>query len=423
MKFLLLSIGTRGDAEPFLAIGDLLHRSGHEVTIALPAQFRPLAEDAGLDFAPLDERFLEILDGQTARDFMGQKGSWPNRLFQLARLARTSLSVQKDMIREQRDLLVHFAPDRVVFHPKCLVARVWGMQFPERAICLSPVPNILHPVRSYPHIGITTPLGKWANWKSFTVVNRITARMVAKYVKPYAADFPGTDVSSNTIYHHMLERERTLYLISPTLYPRPEHWPGHAKVMGYFERNKTRNWSPPAELTDYLARYKAEQITFITFGSMVNAAPEATTQAILSVLRKYRVPAIINTSSGGLQRLEREAPDHVLFVSDIPYEWVFPKVHSVVHHGGSGTLHTATKHGRPSLIIPHIVDQFFWNRQVASLGLGPLGVKVKQLTAKSFSPLLLDLRTTVSYAETARKLSARMAHEADPKELLAELTK
>jgi len=62
MKFLLLSIGTRGDAEPFLAVGDLLQRAGHEVTIALPAQFRHLAEDSSLTFAPLDERFLEILE-------------------------------------------------------------------------------------------------------------------------------------------------------------------------------------------------------------------------------------------------------------------------------------------------------------------------------------------------------------------------
>lgn len=423
MKFLLFSIGTRGDAEPFLAVGDLLQQAGHEVVIALPAQFRHLAEDAGLTFAPLDERFLEILDGQTARDFMGQKGSWLKRIMQLAKLAKTSLSVQKDMIREQRDLLVEFDPDRVIFHPKCLVARVWGMHFPERAVCLSPVPNILHPVRSYPHIGIPTPLGGWANWHSFSLINRVTARMVVKYVKPYSADFPGVSMRSGAVYRHMLAQERTLYLISPTLYPRPKHWPDHAKVMGYFERTKTANWAPPSELTNFLAQFATEKITFITFGSMVNAAPEATTRAILSVLKKHHIPAIINTSSGGLQRLEQEAPGHVLFVSDIPYEWVFPRVHSVVHHGGSGTLHTATKHGRPSLIIPHIVDQFFWNRQVARLGLGPLGVKIKRLNAQSFAPLLLELRNIAAYAEEAGKFAKTMREEAQVDQLLLELTK
>jgi len=206
MKFLLLSIGTRGDAEPFLAVGDLLQRAGHEVIIALPAQFRHLAEDAGLAFEPLDERFLKLLDGQVARDFMGQRGNWFKRIFQLARLAKTSLSVQKDMIREQRDLIVRHAPDRVLYHPKCLVARAWGMGFPELAICLSPVPNILHPVRDYPHIGITRALGGWGNWQSFWLINRVTARMVVKYVKPFAADFPDADLRSGAVYRHMLNR-------------------------------------------------------------------------------------------------------------------------------------------------------------------------------------------------------------------------
>jgi len=423
VKFLLLSIGTRGDAEPFLATGDLLQRAGHEVTIALPAQFRHLAEDTGLTFEPLDERFLELLDGQTAKDFMGQKGSWPSRLMQLARLARTSLSVQKDMIREQRDLLVDLAPDRVVYHPKCLVARVWGMQFPERAICLSPVPNMVYPEREHPHIGITMNLGGWGNRQSYALINRITARMVVKYVKPFAADFPGVIIKASAVYSHMLERERALYLISPTLFQPRKWWPEQAKVMGYFERPKTSKWAPPPELTDFLAQFEAEHVTLITFGSMVNAAPEATTRAILSVLREHRIPAIINTSSGGLQPLWEEAPDHVHFVHDIPYEWVFPRVHSVVHHGGSGTTHTATKHGKPSLIVPHIVDQFFWNKVIAKRKLGPLGVKIKRLDAKTFDLLLLDLRETPVYAETARAFATKMMGEASTEALVSELVR
>jgi len=423
VKFLLLSIGTRGDAEPFLAAGDLLHKAGHEVTIALPAQFRQLAEDTGLAFEPLDERFLKILAGQTAKDFMGQKGGGARRLLQLARLTKTSLSVQKDMIREQRELLIGLAPDRVVYHPKCLVARVWGMGFPLRAICLSPVPNPVYPERDHPHIGITMNLGGWANWHSYALINRITARMVVKYVKPYAANFPGATLKTRAVYDHMLTKERALYLISPTLFQRRVWWPASAKVMGYFERPKTNHWAPDSALMDFLARHGGEDITFITFGSMVNARPEATTRVILSVLRRHRVPAIINTSSGGLLALKEEAPGHVHFVSNIPYEWIFPRVQSVVHHGGSGTTHTATKHGRPSLIIPHIVDQFYWNKVVARRGMGPLGVKIKRLDAQAFTQLLLDLRETSAYAETARNLAAKMAGEADGEALIRELVR
>jgi UDP:flavonoid glycosyltransferase YjiC (YdhE family) len=43
MKILLLSIGTRGDMEPFLAIGEILKEKGHRVVCAFPGQFKDLA--------------------------------------------------------------------------------------------------------------------------------------------------------------------------------------------------------------------------------------------------------------------------------------------------------------------------------------------------------------------------------------------
>jgi UDP:flavonoid glycosyltransferase YjiC (YdhE family) len=423
VKFLLLSIGTRGDAEPFLTIGDLLQKAGHEVVIALPAQFRHLADDAGLAFAPLDERFLELLEGQTAKDFMGQKGSWLQRIVQLRKLSKDSISVQKDLIREQSDLLKKHRPDRVVYHPKCLLARAWGMANPGRAIGISPIPNWLHPVREYPHIAINAQLGKTGNLLTYRLINFATALMSARYFKPFAEDFPGTRLTRSAVARHMATEERMLYLISPTLFPRPTYWPTQAKVMGYFERPKTNHWAPDPDLLDFLARHAGKDVTFITFGSMVNARPEATTRAILAVLRQHRIPAILNTSAGGLLRLEEEAPDHVHFVSNIPYEWIFPRVHSVVHHGGSGTTHTAIKHGCASLIVPHIVDQFFWNRRCAELGVGPLGVKIKRLDEISFTPLLLGLRNTPDYNERAGALSRSMVEEAQVEPLLAALTR
>jgi len=50
MKIILLSIGTRGDMEPFLAIGELLKERGHQVNCAFPGQFRELAEDSEMEF-------------------------------------------------------------------------------------------------------------------------------------------------------------------------------------------------------------------------------------------------------------------------------------------------------------------------------------------------------------------------------------
>ena len=46
MKIILISIGIRGDMEPFLAIGEILKEKGHQVICAFPEQFRNLAEDS-----------------------------------------------------------------------------------------------------------------------------------------------------------------------------------------------------------------------------------------------------------------------------------------------------------------------------------------------------------------------------------------
>lgn len=422
MKFLLLSIGTRGDMEPFLAVGDLLLRAGHEAVCVMPAQFRELAEGAGFLFEPLDRRFLEMIDGSAGRAIMGQKGSRLQQIFQLVKLARESLSIQKDIVGEQRAAIAKHLPDRILYHPKCVFARAWGIGHPGRAIAISPIPNWLHAVDKYPHIAFNVNFGRRGNLLTYSLVNYLTALMSSRYVKAFGADFPGHQLNRKAISRYMREEERALYLVSPALFPRPSSWPDRAKVPGYFERPKTGNWSPPSGLPEFLARYKDEPITFITFGSMVNANPQTTTRAIIEVLTKHRITAIINTSSGGLLHQE-DVPPYVYFVNNIPYEWIFPQVHSVVHHGGSGTTHTALKHGCASLIIPHIIDQFFWNKRVAELGAGPLGITIKRLNAASFEPLLLDLRTDPAYKNRAGELGRSMAEESSVDELLDELTR
>jgi len=50
MKIVLMSIGTRGDIEPFLAIEDILQGRGHEVICAFPGQCRDLVENRNLEF-------------------------------------------------------------------------------------------------------------------------------------------------------------------------------------------------------------------------------------------------------------------------------------------------------------------------------------------------------------------------------------
>ena len=75
MKIVLLSVGTRGDMEPFLAIGGMLQEKGHHVICAFPDQFRPLAEEAGIEFASLGPKFIELLDSDLGKAALGGAAS------------------------------------------------------------------------------------------------------------------------------------------------------------------------------------------------------------------------------------------------------------------------------------------------------------------------------------------------------------
>ena len=59
MKIILITIGTRGDIEPFLAIGAILKEKGHRVICALPDQFRNLVEDSKWNSLLWDQNFLK----------------------------------------------------------------------------------------------------------------------------------------------------------------------------------------------------------------------------------------------------------------------------------------------------------------------------------------------------------------------------
>jgi UDP:flavonoid glycosyltransferase YjiC (YdhE family) len=58
MRVSILTVGSRGDVQPFAAFGTGLQRAGHEVRICAHPEFRELVTGQGLEFAPLAEGAL-----------------------------------------------------------------------------------------------------------------------------------------------------------------------------------------------------------------------------------------------------------------------------------------------------------------------------------------------------------------------------
>jgi len=416
MKVVLFSIGTTGDIEPFLAIAEILHEHNCEIICVFPDQFKETVEGIGYRFIGYNKAFLDLIFGEDGRMVMGSKGPFIKKIKAFLRVAKAGFRLSTDMTRTQQFVLANERPDKILYHPKCLYSIVWGIAHPGQSIMVSPLPYMTHPSRDRSVMSLkgNKDRGQVLNLLSYELVNWVRAFVTYKYAKPYLHSFPGINMSRRKIKKAMTESETTLYTFSPSLYPKPDYWPDHTHVVGYYERNKTIDYHPESSLLEFIGQH--QKIIFISFGSMINSDPAETTRIIVDILRKHSIPAIINISWGGLEE-PMNCPDHIYFVRGIPYDWILPEVYAIIHHGGAGTTHSGIKYGCPTLIIPHMVDQFYWNEIVAKLRLGPKGFPIKKLQSDNFEKLVLDLLNTKTYKIHVDEIAEKMKTETDRDQL------
>ena len=416
MKILLTSIGTRGDIEPFLAIGQLLHKKGHEILFSFPEQHSKLVPKK-FRFFPLSPKFIELIESKEGKVMMGAKMKLTSKIKALSILYKKGKFVNKLLVKQQYEIIEKEKPDRIIYNSKCNYPLIWSIENSKKSVLISPVPYFIHYVKGNAHIGFN---GNYGN-----LINRLTYWLanfgLIKTIKDASKDIPEKVSLSKGKIKTALLSESLIYNISPTLFPKPEYWPSNAQVLGYHKQNEETEWIPNNELVNFLEVHK--KVLFLTFGSMVNQSPEKTTQVLLETLEKLKIPTIINTASGGLIKLSKFQDSELFyFVDSIPYEWIFKRIYGVIHHGGSGTTHLGLKNGCTTLIIPHILDQFGWNTLVKDIGAGPKGPSIGKLSKKKIEPLLTDLITNESYKAKAEKISYRMNDENLKEELYEFIT-
>ena len=404
MKIFLTSIGTRGDVEPFLAIGEKLYQKGHEVVFAFPEQFSKLIPESYIFYA-LSPKIIELIESNEGRMVMG-KASLVLKLKALRYLYKEGVKVNKELLKEQYITIKNENPDIIIHNVKCNYPLLWSMKYNKKTFLVSPVPYFIHYVKNHSHIGFNKDFGKFINKLTYRISNFGLVKTIYDAQKNIPEDY---SFSKKQIRETLFAQE-LIYTISTSLFKRPDSWEDNVQVMGYHERHKTMNWKPDEHLTHFLEAN--DKVLFLTFGSMVNSFPQETSELIYQELNRLKIPTIINTASGGLIEInDYTQHKNFHFVEDIPYDWIFDKVYGVIHHGGSGTTHTALKYGCASLIIPHIIDQFAWINIISKLGAGPRGISINKLKSENLNRLISDLYTNKKYKDSAIEISKNMKQE------------
>ena len=160
----------------------------------------------------------------------------------------------------------------------------------------------------------------------------------------------------------------------------------------------------PPKLEAFLDQGEAP--VYLGFGSMTDPDPATTTQRVLDALSGLGRRAIIDEGWAGLGA--GPLPEGVLAIGPVCHARLFPRLAAAVHHGGAGTTTTAARAGVPQIIVPHVMDQFYWAKRVSALGLGPPALPRTRLTAKRLAQVLAATLDNELLAERARALGERL---------------
>ncbi len=345
MHITILALGSRGDVQPYAALGRGLKAAGHQVRLISFEGFASLVAEDELDFYPIhgDAQSLVATAGANTLALVRSFGS-------LAEGYARDLSAP--MLGET-DLLINQLPVGLYgfdLAEKYAIPMALAAVFPlTRTTAL--------PLMGFPKLGLrgynkaTYYLGGMLAWQMFRpVINRWRKQTLGLPPLPLNG------------WLERLEKIPSLNGFSQHVVPRPPDWQEHVHISGYwFPEN--RQWEPPSDLAEFIK--SGSPPLFIGFGSMPIKDPERTTEIILAALEQTGQRAILHVGWGGLGN--RSLPHSVFRIDYAPYDWLFPKMSMVIHHGGSGTTAFGLRAGVPSCAVPFVFDQFYWGERIAQL--------------------------------------------------------
>src|SRR5690606_304662 len=142
MKILIISIGTRGDVEPFLAVGRILKDNGHDVFCAIPEQYGHLAEKTGLEFCSLGPEFINIVNDRDGKRVLSHEGNWIQYAISLFRHFKKHRRNGKKLLYRQHNLVQEINPDRIVHSGLAGYPILWEMENRFKSTLILPIPFI-----------------------------------------------------------------------------------------------------------------------------------------------------------------------------------------------------------------------------------------------------------------------------------------
>ncbi len=365
MKILLATYGSRGDVQPMIALTLGLKSMGHEVWLAAPPEKQAWAETMKCPFFPLGSNLTRFIDTL-------HRVYSPITLIQSIPFLKREINLQFDClprIASRMDLLIGSS---LVAALPTLSAR---FAIPYRFIAFTPhmFPSRYHPHPVFKH----HHLPKWHNqisWKIAALLDRFaTAAEINRYRKNFKLP------AINNAWRHIMG-SHVIVASDPAISAVPPD-----VIEPSYQQTGYMHLKQPSQTNDRLEHFLAggPAPIYAGFGSMPKRDQMESTATIIKAARKKGIRAVIG------RFWDAPSPDidnrDIFFINKYPHLDLFGRMAAIIHHGGAGTTATAAFCGVPQIVVPHILDQYYWGRHIWLKKLGPPPIERAKLTVQNLA--------------------------------------
>lgn len=408
MHITILAFGSRGDVQPYVALGLGLQHAGHKVRLVALSQFKAFVESRGLDFFSLGVDMRDLLEAdEETRAIITTilEGGTIRQQWQAYREFKPIMErMQEDFWQASQgtQAIIFSTIGMNAYHvaEKLKVPCVWALTIP-----------VFGRTRTQPNPLLSSlSLGNGYNLLTYIFVEQIIQQSIGRFYSSWRQtrlNLPSIPLHRWPYTQLHGQPVSMLYGHSPAVAPKPPDWSEHAHVTGYWFLDHASDWQSPATLVDFLE--SGPPPIYIGFGSLVSRGSEKASRIVLDALKQSGQRGVIATGWGGLS--QSDLPDEVFAIESVPHDWLFPQMAAVVHHGGAGTTGTGLRAGVPSIVIPFSKDQPFWAQRVKALGVGPDPIPRKRLTVDRLAHAMRIAVTDETMHERATALGRTIRAE------------
>ncbi len=380
MRIAIGSAGTRSDLAFFFSLGKRLQQRHHTVTMIAPEKYRSEIMKMELRMVTCGRSFDEYLEGNSA----DRSGEF---LKALASQVASQFVSLRDALREA-DVFV----SDVLLVPAPSMAEKLGLPYFQ----LIQSPLFLNP-EAFPFQGIP-----------YERVSGLLAGRRKETLRKEWEEILGSALNRERQFshlkpvtglrQHLVGTGHQLIAVDPEIAHVEQT--ANRTVAGYF------NFEPHGVLKENIDTILSGKEPAIFLDTLSVGAPERETflKLLCEALGVSGPRIVVRSDWYGSD--EKNVPESCIAIDPAFEFYALVQCAAAVHQGSPGFVMTCARAGLPQVIVPHLVENFYWAERVQSLGLGP--EPQRRFDAKTVASALMEaMKMREPVAAFAEKLRNR----------------